>query len=230
MTKAETPKKEKVVIQYSVDGNPITNPSVNALSGIAYFYTKGIKGADHPRIGVKELTALLAKAGVTDPKTTAFSVTLPNGKVLSATIGALAEKVARVKKADSPEAKAKKATDSARVAQGKKAITEATALKKWKDGGEKGERPDTSTLDAVTTLRETVPTKGAKKAAAVTKAVQANGGSLKPTKANGRTIKKAPVKKATAAAKAPAAVKATGGPKVFRGPLPKPSAAKKAAS
>lgn len=221
-TKASTaeakPKKEKAVMQYAIDGVPITNPSVNSLSGVAYFHTKGV-AADKPHIKTVELMALLVKAGVTEPKTTAFTVTLPNGKVLSATVGTLAPKVERVKKADRPEAVAEKQKNVDRVERVKQSQAEATLLKKWKDGGEVGPRPDTSTLDELTTLRAAKPTKGAKKVAA-----QAGKVTIKPaTKGTGRTAKKAPARKAAAPA-------AKTGAKTFRGPIPKPGAAKKAAA
>lgn len=244
--KALATKKEKVVIQYATDGKPITNPSVNSLSGIAYFHTKGVDG-DRKRITTSELTALLNAAGIVNPKSEAFSVVLANGKTVSATIGVLAEKIARVKKADRPEVQAEKLASNARLERNKNAQAQAKALKAWKDGGEVGERPDTKDLDALTVALERRPTKGAKKASQVTAAVKKNGGSVKPTKANGRTIRKAPAKKAAAAKKAAPTAAQVASANKFAGaklnppakktlerqfvtPLPKAGAAKKAAS
>lgn len=232
MTTTETPKKEKVIIQYAINGNPITNPSVNSLSGIAYFHTKKVDGKAKGQIGVERLTEILLSLGVTEPTTTAFSVELPNGKTLSATIGKLAERVPRVKKSETPEAKAEKVKNKTRAENSKLAITQATELKKWKNSGEVGERPDTSALDAITTLREAKPSKGANKAAQVTAAVKKAGGSIKPTKANGRTVKKATAQGATgqprgSVAKTPATKTLE---RKFVTPIPKAGAAKKAAS
>lgn len=246
-------KKEKLVIQYAINDAPITNPSVNSLSGVAYFYTKGVDGKPQGRIGVKRLTEILNGLGVQNPASEAFSnVTLPNDKALSATVGELAERVPRVKKADRPEVKADRQAKLDRLERNKNAQAQAKALKAWKEGGEVGERPDTTDFDALTVALARKPTKGSKKAAQVTKAVKSNGGSIKPTKANGRTIRKAPAKKA-AAKKAPAAKKAApttakvlsankfAGAKInpparkplerkFVTPLPKAGASKKAAN
>jgi hypothetical protein len=204
-------KKEKPVMQYVIDGRPITNPSVNNLANIAYFYTKGVDG-ERARINVKELKALIEKLGFKgDPKAEVFSVTLPNGKVLSAEVGKLAEKVARVKKADQPEAVAKRRASTDRVARMKRSQEQAKALKAWKGGGEQGERPDTTDLDALTTQLEQRPTKGARKVAKQAKIV-----SIKPSKGNGKTIKKAPAAKKAAPASGVA-------PKKFSGPITKES-------
>ena len=73
--------------QYHQNGKPITNPSVNSLSGIAYFYTKGIDGKD--RITTERLVEVLADLGVADPRNTSFEVTLPNGRVIKAEAGAI---------------------------------------------------------------------------------------------------------------------------------------------
>lgn len=73
--------------QFHQNGKPITNPSVNSLSGIAYFYTKGIDGQD--RITTERLVEVLAGLGVADPRNTSFEVTLPNGRTIKAEAGAI---------------------------------------------------------------------------------------------------------------------------------------------
>ena len=73
--------------QYHQNGKPITNPSVNSLSGIAYFYTKGIDGKE--RITTDRLIEVLADLGVSDPRGSSFEVTLPNGRVIKAEAGAI---------------------------------------------------------------------------------------------------------------------------------------------
>jgi hypothetical protein len=70
----------KPVMQYFWDGHLIKNPSVNSLSGFAYFYTKGIDKKD--RISTKRLEELLAEAGVAEPRNSNFEATLPNGRVI----------------------------------------------------------------------------------------------------------------------------------------------------
>jgi hypothetical protein len=69
-------------LQYIVNGKPITNPSVNKLSGVAYFHTKGIDDKD--RVGAERLAEILRAQGVGDPRTDPFEeVVLPNGKRLA---------------------------------------------------------------------------------------------------------------------------------------------------
>jgi hypothetical protein len=217
MTDEVTTTKQKVVIQYAIDGVPITNPSVNSLSGVAYFHTKGVE-AGTDRITTKQLVEALSKAGIENPKTTAFTFPLGNGKTLTATVGALAEKVARVKKADQPDAVAKKLVAKARLERQTLAKTEAAALSAWRKGGEVGPKPETPNLDALGVSLARKETKAAAKAPAKKAAV-------KPTKRNGKTVaKKAPVAKVAATTR-PAAPAATGG-KVFRGSFPKVAAKK----
>jgi hypothetical protein len=69
-----------VKLQYVVDGKLIKNPSVNSLSGVAYFHTKGIGGQD--RVPTARLEELLKASGAEDPRRIPFSVDLPNGKRL----------------------------------------------------------------------------------------------------------------------------------------------------
>lgn len=87
-------KQPKPVVQYHADGVPITNPSVNSLSGVAYFHTKCIDGTAH-HVTTARLTEILTDLGVEHPKTEAFDVTLPNGKRIHATIGELAPRPER---------------------------------------------------------------------------------------------------------------------------------------
>jgi hypothetical protein len=133
--KATAPKKERVLVQYFRDGNPITNPSVNSLSGVAFFHTKGWKpesqrvvkdGETLDRVNVDTLAAWLAKHGVKDPKTAFGPVTLPGGQAISATVGELAPHVPRTPKEDTPEAKAKKEAD-AKAVEGVKAARKKLA-------------------------------------------------------------------------------------------------------
>lgn len=204
--KKAAPKKEKApksVVQYWRNGEPITNPSVNSLSGVAYFYTKGVDG-DRPRITTDELIALLKKAGVEVPVTKPFEVTLPGPKatVIKATIGKLEEHKPRVKKSETPAAKAAAAATKKSATNVRTAKAETEALQAWEDGGKKGPRPATPQLDGMKDkLSKRTP-------------------AAKPA------AKKAPAKKAAAPAKkAPAAAKvapSTGvKPKPFTGPLPK---------
>jgi hypothetical protein len=129
----------KPVIQYAHDGKPIRNPSVNSLSGVAYFYTKGIDG--QPRIPTSRLIEILADLGVTDPKGSSFSVTLPNGVVLSSTAGALAEP-SRQLKASKPKGVVNKIDRLAALRN------EGEAVKAWKANGGAGPRPETPATDA----------------------------------------------------------------------------------
>lgn len=80
----KAPRAEQTVRLFH-DGKPMPD-SQNKLSSVAYYYTKGIGGDDVERIGVGELRDLLAKAGVSEPTTTAWEVTLPNGVTLAAKV------------------------------------------------------------------------------------------------------------------------------------------------
>ena len=68
-------------LNYVVNGKPITNKSVNSLSGVAYFHTKGIGEGD--RVPTAMLEELLRAEGAEDPRRVPFEVVLPNGKVLA---------------------------------------------------------------------------------------------------------------------------------------------------
>lgn len=227
--KTEAPKKERVVIQYYHDGQPIS-PYQNKLSSIAYWYTRGIDGKDTVRVSSQRLKELLTKLGVKEPKTTLFDVTLPNGVRISSTLGSLVPLVPRVKKSETPAAQGVRAKNYAQREKAKQRIAETAQVKKWKDGGEVGPKPTTPALDELKAFTgDRMLSKGAQKATQVSKQA-----SVKPTKANGKTIRKAPAKKVAAAAKKAPAKKAAASSKSatvshFR-PVPKPSGAKKAAA
>jgi len=55
----------------------------NRFSDLAWYYTKGLNG-DAPRISAKDLRALLAEAGITEPTTTEWTFKLPNGVTIGA--------------------------------------------------------------------------------------------------------------------------------------------------
>lgn len=69
-------------VRFSHDGKPMPD-SQNKISSVAYYFTKGIDG-DAPRISTGALVELLGSLGVTEVETSEWSVTLPNGVVLSA--------------------------------------------------------------------------------------------------------------------------------------------------
>lgn len=225
-TEAEKPKKEKPVLQYYHDGMPISEYQ-NKLSSIAFWYTKGIEGATknsagHESMKAKPFVALLHALGVENPRTEAFSVELPNGIVISATVqkdGKLVPIVPRSErpKVDSSAAKKERAElTSASMAEGK-------LVAEWKQGGEVGDKPATPATDKLAKLLKRRPTKGSQKAAAApsVKATNVGKGAKKVP------AKKAPAKKATAAKKAPASKKAQAGAKPFAGAFPKKAAASK---
>jgi hypothetical protein len=119
------PKTERVAVQYYRDGKPITNPSVNSLSGVAFTYCKGVDGK--PRVSVKRLIEVLAELGVGNPRSEAFDVQLPGGMRISATVGSL---VPHQPKATTSEAAATAAAKGAKATPAKKApATKATAKK-----------------------------------------------------------------------------------------------------
>jgi len=220
-----TKEAKHVRMQYSRDGKPIVNPSVNSLSGFAYFYTKGID--DKPRVSVARLEKILKGLGVTDPRSEAFEVALPNGVVIAGT----------PTEGDAPKA-AKKATaveDPAAVAAAKEAAAktklaridemkaEGTKVKAWKDGGEVGPRPETPVTDKRTAELEA---KKPNKVAATVKGKAAEKAAVKATKVPAKKATSATGKRAHAAKKAPARRVA---PKRNTTPIPKSTTARRAA-
>lgn len=78
--KTVKPKRtSKVLVNYFRNDKPV--PPSMGLSHIAWHYSKGINRKD--RINVTDFRKWLAKQGVTEPESTAWSVTLPSGDVLS---------------------------------------------------------------------------------------------------------------------------------------------------
>lgn len=67
----------KATVTFTKDGKAV-GTSQQRLSSMAYWYTKGIDG-DSPRVSVARFREVLAELGVTDPETTTWAVTLPNG-------------------------------------------------------------------------------------------------------------------------------------------------------
>lgn len=127
--------------QYHQNGKPITNPSVNSLSGIAYFYTKGIDGRD--RITTERLVEVLAGLGVKDPRGSSYEVTLPNGRVIKAVAGAVEGTTRQAAKAGTATKKAaapKKPGAEAKAAKVATASKKAAGLDQMKDATKKLER------------------------------------------------------------------------------------------
>lgn len=74
-SRATGERKPKVTVRFFHDGRPMPD-SQNKLSSVAWYFTKGIGGKNVERIGVDELKKVLAKAGVSEPTTTHWSVKL----------------------------------------------------------------------------------------------------------------------------------------------------------
>jgi hypothetical protein len=218
-------------LQYFHDGVPYS-PAQNKLSSVSWWATAG----DNPRartqngsMGSKPFRALLKRLGAEDPGKVPFKVTIPNGTVISArymtpeqAAAATRAKKAPAKKKSAPAKKKAPAKKSApRKAPANKApaapkpkgpterekqmkrAEERAALRAWKDGGEKGAKPATPYSDELAAKSE--PSKVQQRIAA--------DSARTPVRATnvGRNARKA------------------GGPKKFRGPVPKPSAARKSA-
>jgi hypothetical protein len=163
----------KAPIQYYRNGNPITNPSMNKLSGIAYFYTRGID--DLPRVTTERLSQILADLGVTDPRAQFDEVELPNGTRISATVGRLAPVSSPKVRARAAEAAksggSKRGAGSKLSADGQARLDrveamrkEGAAVKAWEDGGKVGRRPETPVCDAHEATQREEAAKRAKKA------------------------------------------------------------------
>jgi hypothetical protein len=75
---------EPVRVRYLHDGQPMPD-SQNKLSSVAWYHTRNVV-AGQRRIPAGDLAALLAKAGVADPKQPGWSVKLPNGVEISAVV------------------------------------------------------------------------------------------------------------------------------------------------
>lgn len=73
-----------VTVQFHRNGKPIP-ATLAKLSSIAYSFTRGVASPDSPRMTGTEFRAYLAKNGITAPETTAWSLDLGNGNVISAT-------------------------------------------------------------------------------------------------------------------------------------------------
>lgn len=73
----------KATVTFTKDGKAV-GTSQQRLSSMAYWYTKGIDG-DTPRVSVARFREVLAELGVTEPETTTWAVTLPNGIKIGAT-------------------------------------------------------------------------------------------------------------------------------------------------
>lgn len=71
-------------IVFTHNGRPMA-ASQNKLSSVAYYYTAKVDG-DAPRVSTARLVDILAAAGITDPLTTEWTHTLPNGITLGATL------------------------------------------------------------------------------------------------------------------------------------------------
>lgn len=72
-------------LRFHRNGRPLASSRGSQFACLAYFYTKGVDG-NRPRITTGELRAILTAAGITDPTTTEWEHTLPNGVTLSARI------------------------------------------------------------------------------------------------------------------------------------------------
>lgn len=120
---ARAPKTPEGAVFYK-DGKPLARHN---LSFAAWSATKGIGGEGVARIGVVELKAVLAKAGVAEPETTSFSVKLPNGVVLAAEMPG--SPLTAAQKAVPPKATAPAKKAPAKATSATKAPTKATTKK-----------------------------------------------------------------------------------------------------
>lgn len=80
---SSTASKPKAVTGTQYVGNGKVK---RGLSSIAYDFTKGCTSPDSPRMSVTELRAWLAAEGVTEPDTTTWERTLPNGITIGVTV------------------------------------------------------------------------------------------------------------------------------------------------
>lgn len=86
----EAPKAPRKVttpgLRFFHDDQPMPD-SQNKLSSVAWYYTRGCDTTDQARrISTGELKAILSDAGITDPTTTEWEHTLPNGTTLAAKV------------------------------------------------------------------------------------------------------------------------------------------------
>jgi hypothetical protein len=163
-------------IVFTVNGEPRDEAhgwKLYSLSRMAYFETKDIvKG--QPRVGVKELTAVLVKLGVENPYDKSWDVVLPNGHRVgaivpgtpAAKIPAGADKAVNVRKRAATGERKVRSTRPPRpstttspevIARQKRldaAKVESKAIAAWAKGGEKGKPPATPNLDALTEAKK----------------------------------------------------------------------------
>lgn len=156
----ETPAPAKPSVIYSINGKARvvrTSPRPYTFSYLAGEVVGG-KGAS------AALRAELAKLGVADPEHTEWSVTLANGKAVSATFGdppqaskpepaqAPAKAAQRASKAPRKRTVAQATGTTRKARRTKETVAalraEADAVKAWKDGGSQGDRPATPVGDA----------------------------------------------------------------------------------
>ena len=114
-------------VEYIKNGERIVTKHDLSLGYIAVTCTAGISKSSPKRVGVKELEAILAKLGVSDPRQPFESVTLPNGVVLGGIVpGAPLPKVTLPKPVE--KATATKSTTTTKAATPKaKQVAKSTA-------------------------------------------------------------------------------------------------------
>ena len=115
------PRAPRVVVHHFINGKPMP-ASQDKLSSMAWYATRNIDG-ENPRISTDALIALLAGAGVSDPRSTSWDVELPNGTLVAARVEgdntpvkqpapvaakAVTKKAAAAKKAPTKKAKARR--------------------------------------------------------------------------------------------------------------------------
>lgn len=125
-------------VRYNRKGVDVKD-SMNKLSTIAYFFSGRIESPDSKRLGAKAFRELLVKLGVANPETSTWSVELPNGEIIGATVNG--EKPAAVaastiapaakpaKAAPAKKAVAKKTTRGNRQSKATGAVSKTTAKK-----------------------------------------------------------------------------------------------------
>ena len=114
-------------VEYIKNGERIVTKHDLSLGYIAVTCTAGISKSSPKRVGVKELEAILAKLGVSDPRQPFESVTLPNGVVLGGIVpGAPLPKVTLPKPVE--KATATKSTTTTKAATPKAKSTAGPAL------------------------------------------------------------------------------------------------------
>lgn len=155
-------KKTAADIRYLHDGKPMSDAQ-NKLSSVAWFHTRGID-PKHDRLGVAELVAILAKLGVSDPRSPGWMAKLSNGVTLEARKNGEASQfkgepakrtTSTTKKATTKKATAKKSTPT------KRTPAKATNATK-KTPGQKAREAKATTTRMVTPL----PKKSAAKSTA----------------------------------------------------------------